>query len=331
MALARKVRTRLVVIGSSAVVLSLFIAFVLPGLLFPQQPRLSEEIYAELFPFESRYLELEGGSRIHYVDEGQGPTILLFHGNPASAFLYRHIIAELRADFRVIAFDYPGFGRSTAPPDFQFTAQEQAETALQFFDAINPDQAVIMVQDWGGPIGFHVAQNRPAQIRGLVVGNTWAWPLAGRFRYEAFSWIMGGPIGRGITSSRIGVVHLFLKRGVIRPLSNEAYAGYFQTFIDGDRTPVTTFPRELVAAKDFLAKLENGMALLHQHETLIVWGEQDFAFGEDFRRRFESYLPKHRTVLLPNAGHFIQEDAPDVIAQAIREHFGPPPIPTTRD
>lgn len=322
MSATRRRRTRQAVAASGVVLLSLCIAFVLPGLLFPQQPRLSDEAYAELFPFESRYIDLDGGARIHYVDEGAGPTLLFLHGNPASAFLYRHLIADLRSDFRVIAFDYPGFGKSQAPSGYRYTAQEQADTAVAFFDAINLDQAVVMMQDWGGPIGFNLAQKRTDRIRGLVVGNTWAWPLADQFRYKAFSWIMGGPIGQGITRSRIGVVHIFFRRGVVTPLPENAYAAYFQTFLEGDRTPVTTFPRELVAAKSFLASVEARMEKLEKLHSLIVWGEQDFAFGADFRRRFEAFFPNHRTVLLRDAGHFIQEDAPDEIAAAIREQFG---------
>lgn len=302
--------------------LSLVIAFVLPGLLFPAQPRLSEEAYAELFPYESRYLDLESGARVHYVDEGQGPPLLLMHGNPASAFLYRHLIGDLMSDFRVIAFDYPGFGKSLAHDRYGYSAMEQAETALEFFDSLDLQNAVIMMQDWGGPIGFHIVQQRSNRVRGLIIGNTWAWPLAGNLRYEIFSWIMGGPIGRGINRSRIGVVHTFLRRGVVTPLPRDAYAAYFQRFLDGDRTPVTTFPRELVQAEPFLTAIESRLHRIGDIEALIVWGEQDFAFGADFRQRFETYFPNHRTLLLPDAGHFIQEDAPREIALAVRESFG---------
>lgn len=315
-------RSRLLAITGLVLAASVFIATVLPGLLFPPQPRLTGEQYAQLFPFEPRFLNLADGTRIHYVDEGAGRTLLLLHGNPASAFLYRHLIAKLSADYRVIALDYPGFGKSVARDGYGYTAQEQADTVLDAFDQLHLDDVIIMVQDWGGPIGFNLAQKRSDQIGGLIVGNTWAWPLAGEFRYEAFSWVMGGPIGRGITRSHIGVVHLFLKRGLVKPLPPDAYAGYFQTYLDRDRSPVTTFPRELVAAEAFLNSVEANMCVLSGIDTLIVWGQRDFAFGDDNRRRFEAWFPEHRTVLLPDAGHFIQEDAPDEIAAAIRESFG---------
>ena len=127
--------------------LSLFIAIALPRLLFPPQPELTEQAYRKLFPYQSHYVDLDNGTKSHYVDEGEGPTLLLLHGNPTSAFLYRHLIAALKSDYRLVAPDHPGFGRSKAPTGYGFTAQEQAETMVAFFDRLELDDVVIMVQD----------------------------------------------------------------------------------------------------------------------------------------------------------------------------------------
>ena len=78
-----------------------------------------EWVSGELFPYESRFIEL-GGSRVHYVDEGEGPVLLLLHGNPTWSFLYRHLVGRLRHRFRCVALDYPGFGLSTAPPGYGY-------------------------------------------------------------------------------------------------------------------------------------------------------------------------------------------------------------------
>ena len=85
----------------------------------------------ELFPFESRFVELDG-AHVHYVDEGAGPTLLMLHGNPTWSFLYREIIASLRDRFRCVALDYPGFGLSTAPPGYGFTAREHSDVVARF-------------------------------------------------------------------------------------------------------------------------------------------------------------------------------------------------------
>src|SRR3989344_5879404 len=130
----------------------------------------------ELFPFESRYLTLPNGARVHYVDEGRGPVLLLLHGNPTWSFLYRDIIAALKDNFRLIAPDYPGFGLSTAPVGYGFTAAEHAAAMSDLVEQLNLKDVTIMMQDWGGPIGFAVAEQHPERVHGLVIGNTWAWP-----------------------------------------------------------------------------------------------------------------------------------------------------------
>ena len=139
-----------IILLSIILLLSLFMAIALPRLLFPPQPELAEEAYRKLFPYQSHYVDLDNGTKIHYVDEGEGPTLLLLHGNPTSAFLYRHLIAALKSDYRLVAPDYPGFGRSEAPTGYGFTVQEQAETTVAFFDRLELDNVVVMVQDWGG-------------------------------------------------------------------------------------------------------------------------------------------------------------------------------------
>ena len=309
--------------SAGVVAVLLVVGLVLPRLVFPVPAKLTQESYESLFPFESHFAELGNGARVHYVDEGTGPTLLLLHGNPTSAYLYREMITALKSDYRVIAPDYPGFGQSRATAGYGYTAQEQADTIVSFFDYMQLDDVVIMVQDWGGPIGFNLVQQRPEQFSGLIIGNTWAWPLEGQLRFEIFSWLMGGPIGTWLNNAHNGVLHLFLKRGLVQPLKQEEYAGYFQPFIEGDRRPVNIFPRELIAATPFLASVEQGMDRLAAYKALIVWGEQDFAFQETERLRFEAYFPRHRTQLLDGAGHFIQDDAPAEIAAAIRTVFPP--------
>lgn len=72
------------------------------------------------------------GNMIHYIDEGQGPTLLMLHGNPTWSFLYRHIVRQLAAHFRCIALDYPSFGLSTAKADCGFTPREHSAIVEQF-------------------------------------------------------------------------------------------------------------------------------------------------------------------------------------------------------
>ncbi len=279
------------------------------------------EVDIELFPFKSRTVKLESGASIHFVDEGQGPLLLLLHGNPTWSFLYRKIILGLRDRFRCVSPDYPGFGLSTASAGYGFTAAEHAAVMAEFVDALDLRDFTIMMQDWGGPIGFSIALRHPDRVRGFIIGNTWAWPLE-RFGQKIFSRIMGGPIGQTLAWCCNGIVHLFMSQGVATGLDKRALKMYLAPFKKRrDRGPTYIFPRQLRAARTFLAETYKGLRNLADKPVLIVWGQKDFAFQEPERSRFEQLFPNHKTVLLPNAGHFFQEDAPDEIVHAVRGWF----------
>jgi haloalkane dehalogenase len=178
----------------------------------------------------------------------------------------------------------------------------------------------MMVQDWGGPIGFGVATRHPARFARFVVGNTWAWPKADPGT-QAFSRFLGGPVGRRLIVNRNLFVERILPGGVRRrELPAAVMAAYRGPFPDPpSRRPVAVLPREILAARPFLAEVERGLAALRDRPALIVWPTKDPAFRVRERRRWEQAFPDHRTVLLEGAGHYMQEDAPEEIVAAIRD------------
>jgi haloalkane dehalogenase len=271
-----------------------------------------------LFPVQHRFLDLDG-ARIHYVDEGAGDTLLLLHGNPSWSFLYRKIIAALRSDFRCVALDFPGYGMSDAAAGYGFTPREHSIVLEHFIERLGLRDITMMVQDWGGPIGLGFAGRRPELVRRLVIGNTFAWPLVGERRVRRFSWMMGGPIGRSLTSAFIFVPRFFFARGFGQPLAPEVRAMYLAPWRDpARRTAAVIAPRQLVAAASYLQEVEANLPRLADRPALIVWGLKDFAFRDAERQRFERIFPNHTTVVFDDASHFLQEDVGDRIAQAIR-------------
>lgn len=275
-----------------------------------------------LYPFESRYLTI-GSARVHYVDEGTGPTLLLLHGNPTWSFLYREIIESLRADFRCVAVDYPGFGLSVPGPGYGFTPAEHADVVERFVEQLDLSNITMMVQDWGGPIGFAVATRHPERFSRFVIGNTWAWPKADPGT-QVFSHLLGGPVGGYLIKHRNIFVEWIIPAGVRRKrLSDEvmnAYRGPFPT--PESRRPMHVFPREILASRAFLADIAGALPRVSDRPALICWPTRDFAFREPERKRWESVFGDHRTVILEGAGHYIQEDAAPEIIAAIRE-FAP--------
>lgn len=271
-----------------------------------------------LFPFESRFVEA-AGCRVHYVDEGAGPTLLLLHGNPTWSFLYREIIRRLSPRFRCVALDYPGFGLSRAPAGYDFRPASHAAVVERVVLSLDLSGITMMVQDWGGPVGLGVAARHPERFLGLVIGNTWAWPVNGDPRFERFSRLVGGPAGGFLIRRFNAFVNVLIPAGVKRrKLPREvmdAYRGPFER--PASRAPTHVFPREILRSRDYLAEVEAGLPRLAGLPALIVWGDRDVAFRERERLRFEQAFARHRTVVLRGAGHYIQEDAPEEIAAAI--------------
>jgi haloalkane dehalogenase len=276
----------------------------------------------ELFPVEHRFLDLDG-ARIHYVDEGSGETLLLLHGNPSWSFLYRKIIAALKSDFRCVAMDYPGYGMSDAPPRYGFTPQEHRAVLERFVERLGLTDLTMMVQDWGGPIGLGLAGRRPELVRRLIIGNTFAWPLAGDWRIRTFSGVFGGPIGRTLTWAFNFVPRYFFARGLAHKPAPEVLAMYLAPWRRRARRRAAVIaPRQLVAASAYLKEVEAALPRLADRPALIVWGLKDFAFRDAERTRFERIFAKHTTVLLDDASHFLQEDAGERIAEAFRAFRG---------
>jgi haloalkane dehalogenase len=277
-----------------------------------------------LYPFRSNWLELGSGSRVHYAGEGHGPVLLLLHGNPSWSFLYRNIILRLKGQFRCIAPDLPGFGLSQSADGFGFSALEQAQVIVEFIDQLDLKGVGVMMQDWGGPTGLYAAQMRPERIDRLIIGNTFGWPLSD-VGVRIFSGTMGGFLGRTSAYLFNGVIRFFFSRGVVKKLPPEVWKMYLAPFKNRSmRHPTHIFPKQLIAAKPFLQEIENGLPAIKNKPALIMWGDRDFAFKEKERNRFRQAFPDHRDLELTDAGHFIQEDAPEAISAAIADWYGMP-------
>lgn len=274
-----------------------------------------------LFPFDSRWFESPVG-RIHYLDEGEGPPILLLHGNPTWSFLYRGVIIRLRKKFRCIAPDYPGFGLSSHPPDYRYTPSEHAHSVRALVQELDLHDLTIMGHDWGGPIGMRVALDELSRIRSLVMGNTWYWPTQA-LHLRAFSWLMS----TGYMQSLIHRKNLFVERiiplGVKHALAPEVLEHYRLPFPTVDsRAGVAELVRQLTLSSNWLGEIEMGVReKLTDVPVLLAWGIDDLAYTPAFMDTFMRDFRKTRIVRL-DARHYIQEDAPAELSQAIESFLG---------
>ena len=275
----------------------------------------------ELFPFESRFVDIDGNA-VHYVDEGTGPTLLFLHGNPTWSFVYRDVIRALRSQFRCIAVDYPGFGLSAPAPGYRFLPAEHAQVIAGFVDALGLSGITLVVHDWGGPIGLAARAARPGAFDRLVVGNTWAWPTEA-LHVKIMSHVMGGPIGRLLIRQFNLFVNAMIPAGHrLRKPTDGEMAHYQRALASPQRRAASAiFPRQLTSGRDFLADVETTLPALVALPALIIWADADVAFRAGELRRWQQILPLHHTEIIEGAGHFVQSDAPEAFAAAIRSWY----------
>lgn len=271
----------------------------------------------QLFPFESRWFD-GAGPRVHFVDEGSGPPVVMFHGNPTWSFLYRKVILALRDRYRCIAMDYPGFGLSERPADYGYTSAEHAVVTGKLVDHLQLDHFIVMGQDWGGPIGMTVALERAGRVAGLVFANTWYWPAPGSL--TAFSLVMSSVPLQWLILQRNFFVNVVMPRAVSKKLDPAVFKTYQQAQPSPEaRRGVAEFPKQIRRARPMLTRLAHeAPTALRGKPMELVWAMKDPAFGrEQVIQRWLRDFPEARGTRVGDANHYIQEDAPEALALAV--------------
>lgn len=284
--------------------------------------RTPDERFADLpdFPYEPRYVELPDGLRMAYVDEGQGPVVLLLHGEPSWSFLYRKVIEVLvGAGLRAVAPDLIGFGRSDKPAhigDHSYAAHLAWTGA--FVAALDLRDVTLVGQDWGGLIGLRLAVAEPDRYARIVAANTGLptgdFPMPEtwlKFR-ESVRTAPTFDIARGIQS------------GCRTTLPEQVLAAYDAPFPDETyKAGPRAMPGLVPADPDDVEAQPNRDAwdLLTQWDKpfLVAFSDKDpisSPMAGVFRKMIPGAEGLHHPVL-EGAGHFLQEDAGERLGQEI--------------
>ncbi len=259
------------------------------------------------YAFAPNYVE-QDGLRMHYLDEGEGDPVLLLHGEPTWAFLYRKLIPPLSAVARCIAPDYFGFGRSDKPTDRGWYSYDRHTEALtRFVVELELTNLTVVVQDWGGPLGFRLAVENPDRVARLVVMNTGIGARAPNdewLRFQAF-------VRRVDTEIVAGQL---IRLSLVQPTTDEVIAGYDAPFpVPEARIGIVQFPELVPTGADH----PSGPAMLAVREqlrtfdrpALILFGDSDPIFSRRAAEVMAELLPNAELdPPVEEAGHFLQED-----------------------
>lgn len=285
----------------------------------------------DLFPFESHFLDL-GRVRYHYLDEGQGEPIVMVHGNPTWSFYYRHLIADLRAQYRVIAPDNVGCGLSDKPQRYDYTLARHIANLEALMERLALKKITLLIHDWGGPIGMGFAVRHPDNVKRLVILNTAAFwlphiPVMLRLcRLPVF----GEVAVRGLNLFA-GLATVIACRHRER-MTKEVRAGYLFPYDSyANRVAVLRFIQDIPVnprhpSYGLLQSIERGLAQFKHHPMLIMWGGKDPVFTEPFLESWKERFPVAAVRRIDDAGHYVVEDAYERIIPWIHEFLERNPI-----
>lgn len=304
----------------------------------PLVPRRYRELavwsdHGGLFPWPSRLVDVDGGVRQAVVDEGPRDAPLTFvclHGNPTWGFLYRDFIRGLSARHRVVVPDHVGFGRSDKPRDLSYySLPRHARNLTRTLDALDVRNAVLVVQDWGGPIGMAWATAHPDRVKGAVVMNSWAFVREGGLDLPwLFKALVRDDSSRTRVIERNFFTEVLLRRmGTRRPLDPRVLDAYRSAHPEPeDRWGIWAFPRMIPEPHDtghpswrVLANLESNLASLRDTPALLVWAKKDPAFREAQLERWRRVFPHAEGPHVLEAKHYMQEDVGDAIVGNVQD------------
>ncbi len=261
-----------------------------------------------------------------YVDTGQGDPVVFLHGNPTSSYLWRNVIPHVEPEGRCLAPDLVGMGDSGKAPAGSYRFVDHARYLDAWLDTLGLGNNVTLVMhDWGSALGFHWARRHPERVGGLVYMEalvrpvTWEeWPETARKIFRA----MRSPAGEEMVLQKNVFVERILPASVLRGLTEEEMAVYRRPYREPgeSRRPTLTWPREIpvggepadvVAIADAYARWLAGSDIpklfINADPGIILTGAQ-----REFCRRW----PNQGEITV-RGSHFIQEDSPAEIGQAI--------------
>jgi haloalkane dehalogenase len=276
------------------------------------------------YDYEPNYVEVDG-LRLHHIDEGSGPTVLCFHGEPDWSYLYRHMLDALVASgHRVVCPDLVGFGKSDKPTDQDwYTYERHIELVARHLEQIDLQEVTVVVQDWGGPIGLRWAVEHAGKVGRLVVLNTGL--STGRVSKGFLAWrdfaertpdLPIGMIMQGATTTDLAPEIIAAYEAPFPTAESKAGAQRFPLLVP--LTPDEPGAAEMRAVKDALSRWDK--------PTLVAFSDGDPVFpypkaGEQFTGLIPS---AGEQVRIEGAAHFLQEDRGRQIVDAMLAAFGRP-------
>jgi haloalkane dehalogenase len=263
------------------------------------------------------------GLDLHYLEAGAGEPVLLLHGWPTSAFLWRNVMPLMAPRCRVIALDLPGFGASAKPLDVSYSFRFHEWVLDGFLDALGIESTGLAVHDLGGPVGLYWAIHHPERVSKLALLNTLVYPNPS-WAVVAFVLACRLPLLRWLLASSWGL-RLAMRIGVTDAavLTDEVMHGVLAPFATSDAQEALLRAGTGLNPKGFTDIAERLSSL--RVPVRIVYGANDRILPDvaATMARVAEDLPQSEVSELPDCGHFLQEERPEEVGRLLRDFFAP--------
>ncbi|NEQ75933.1 MAG: alpha/beta hydrolase [Okeania sp. SIO2C9] len=264
--------------------------------------------------------------KIHYVTQGSGPLMLMLHGFPEFWYSWRHQIPEFAQDYKVVALDLRGYNESDKPEDKSaYVMSEFIKDIEGVIKELGYEKCVLVGHDWGGGIAWSFAYANPEMVEKLIVMNI---PHPAKFREG-----LGTP-EQLLRSWYMFFFQLpFLPELMLEFDDYQAIGSIFQSMVN--KSAVTD--ADIEAYKDAVAKRGALTSMINYYRnifsgffnqqewgilripTLMLWGEEDTALGKELTYGTEEYVENFQIRYIPNCGHSVQQEQPQLVNQYMRE------------
>lgn len=292
-------------------------------------PRPKARPFPEVEGVQHRFVDA-AGLRMHVAEAGVGDPMVLVHGWPQHWYLWRDVIPALSRHYRVICPDLRGLGWTDAPPR-GYEKESMAADIVNLLDALGLEQVKLIGHDWGGWCGFLICLHHPERIERFLALNI--PPPWGKLNLKTilavrrfwYQWVLASPLGYRLLTKRSHLLRRGLRSASPRAdtWTDQELDEFIQPLQEPARARATQQIYRTFTLREF-PKLARGAYESYRltTPTHLLFGEKDFASGTALLSGYEPYVDDFKLELVPDTGHFIVDERPELVTERALQFFG---------